>query len=58
VTDATDLSKLRWTAEGDGGTLTVEGNHIEGEGTFVDQTGSGLERQGSVEATCASWAEG
>lgn len=58
LTDVVNYGTLEWTAEGDAVTLTVDGNDITGSGTFTDKTGSGLEREGTLTASCANWVQG
>lgn len=56
LTNVVDFGSLRWNAEGDAVEITVSGNDIAAGGRFTDETG-GPERDGTLDATCASWVD-
>lgn len=49
---------LSWEAEGDAVSIAVDGNDITAEGTFTDGVGGTGPTDGTLHATCASWAAG
>jgi len=49
---------LSWAAEGDVVSFTVDGNDITAEGTFTDNVGGAGSTEGTLSATCPSWAQG
>jgi hypothetical protein len=56
IADVANPGSMEWVAEGDAVTLTVAGSEISAEGSFTDL--SGLQQDGTLRATCASWVEG